>query len=92
MRQFSYRPDRVFVFHFNEPKRFVPTTENSRHTDQPVPLMSPKKRSTPKPKTVILGSSAQGLPIRYAELLRLRQIVRQAEAQALKGVRRPLSK
>jgi hypothetical protein len=50
--------------------------------------MTAKKRPIPKPKTVIHKYSAQRLTIRsakllrlYAELLRLRQAVRQAESQ-----------
>ena len=43
--------------------------------------MAVKKRSIKKPKTVIREHSAQRLAVRYEELLRLRQAVRQAESQ-----------
>jgi hypothetical protein len=41
--------------------------------------MRAKKRPKPKSKTVIRRFSAQRLTIQYAELLRLRQAVHQAE-------------
>ena len=40
-----------------------------------------KERPIPKPKTVI-GNSAKHLTLKYAELLHLRQAVREAELQA----------
>jgi hypothetical protein len=44
--------------------------------------MGAKKRPTPKSKLVIRKHSAQRLTIKYAELVRLRQAVRQAELLA----------
>lgn len=41
--------------------------------------MTIKKRSIKRPKTAMRQCSAQHLAIRYMELLRLRQAVRQAE-------------
>jgi len=44
--------------------------------------MTTKKRLMEKPKTLIRKYSAQHLTLRYSELLRLRQAVRQAESLA----------
>ena len=44
--------------------------------------MGAKKRPTPKLKMAIRKHSAQRLTIQYAELVRLRQAVRQAELLA----------
>jgi len=44
--------------------------------------MTTEDHPIPKPKMVIRKGSEQCLAIRYAELLRLRQEVRQAEGQA----------
>ena len=41
--------------------------------------MANKKRSIPKPKSVIGKSSMKSISSEYAEVLRLRQAVRQAE-------------
>ena len=41
--------------------------------------MANKKRSIPKPKSVVGKSSVKSISSEYAEVLRLRQAVRQAE-------------
>jgi hypothetical protein len=45
-------------------------------------MMRAKKRATPKSKIVIRKYAAQRLTMQYAELVRLRQAVRQAELLA----------
>jgi hypothetical protein len=44
--------------------------------------MAKKKREVPKPKSVIGNSSVKDISHEYAEVLRLRQAVRQAEMRS----------